>query len=378
MNNIILFIVSAVSTLLAIFFYLRVKRLKNLSDKLSRQSIALSKANEESQKKTEGIMDSFSSPVLIIDKAGLISFANKETKKLSGTQDVEGNNYIKFFKDAEFIDAIQHIHKDSVPVEKEISLNGQTFIASFSPSGSSGDVFVSLRDITAERELEKIKKDLVTNMSHELKTPLTAIKGYIETLGEEVSPEQKKYIDVIRKNTDRLINIVNDILSLSELEKAKNIEFAQIDIKEVIDAVLKIFDGKIHEKNLTVRTDIEENRYITGNRFKIEELFINLIDNAVRYTDKGFITIKTFRSNNSLHISIKDTGIGIPEKSLPRIFERFYVVDRSRSRETGGTGLGLSIVKHIVMLHKGTIDIKSSIDSGTEVIVSLPLSAKPS
>jgi two-component system, OmpR family, phosphate regulon sensor histidine kinase PhoR len=377
--NIILLIAVAVSVLLVIFFYLRVKRLKNLLDKLSMQDVALSKAIEEIKKKTEGIMDSFSSPVLIIDKAGLISFANKETKKLLGTQNIEGNNYIKFFREAEFIDAIKGIHKDSIIVEKEIFLNSQTFLSSFSPSGSSGDVFVSLRDITGEKELERIKRELVTNMSHELKTPLTAIKGYVETLYEEMPDGQKTYIDIIRKHTDRLINIVNDILSLSELEEAKNIEFERIDIKEVLTDVLKMFDGKIRSKNLTVRTDIdEENRHIAGDRFKLEQLFINLIDNAVRYTDKGSISIRSFRNGDLLATSIKDTGIGIPGKSLPRLFERFYVVDRSRSRETGGTGLGLSIVKHIAMLHKGTIDIKSSSGSGTEVIISLPLLAKPS
>jgi two-component system, OmpR family, phosphate regulon sensor histidine kinase PhoR len=377
--NIILLIAVAVSVLLVIFFYLRVKRLKNLLDKLSMQDVALSKAIEEIKKKTEGIMDSFSSPVLIIDKAGLISFANKETKKLLGTQNIEGNNYIKFFREAEFIDAIKGVHKDRLIVEKEIFLNSQTFLSSFSPSGSSGDIFVSLRDITGEKELERIKRELVTNMSHELKTPLTAIKGYVETLYEEMPDGQKTYIDIIRKHTDRLINIVNDILSLSELEEAKNIEFERIDIKEVLTDVLKMFDGKIRSKNLTVRTDIdEENRHIAGDRFKLEQLFINLIDNAVRYTDKGSISIRSFRNGDLLATSIKDTGIGIPGKSLPRLFERFYVVDRSRSRETGGTGLGLSIVKHIAMLHKGTIDIKSSSGSGTEVIISLPLLAKPS
>ncbi len=377
--NIILLIAVAVSVLLVIFFYLRVKRLKNLLDKLSMQDVALSKAIEEIKKKTEGIMDSFSSPVLIIDKAGLVSFANKETKKLLGTQNIEGNNYIKFFREAEFIDAIKGVHKDRLIVEKEIFLNSQTFLSSFSPSGSSGDIFVSLRDITGEKELERIKRELVTNMSHELKTPLTAIKGYVETLYEEMPDGQKTYIDIIRKHTDRLINIVNDILSLSELEEAKNIEFERIDIKEVLTDVLKMFDGKIRSKNLTVRTDIdEENRHIAGDRFKLEQLFINLIDNAVRYTDKGSISIRSFRNGDLLATSIKDTGIGIPGKSLPRLFERFYVVDRSRSRETGGTGLGLSIVKHIAMLHKGTIDIKSSSGSGTEVIISLPLLAKPS
>jgi two-component system, OmpR family, phosphate regulon sensor histidine kinase PhoR len=374
MKEIILLTVTAISVLSAILFYLRVKYLNRLSEELSLQNTTLSKSNEEIKKNIEGITESFSSPVVIIDRTGTISFANKEAKRLLGTQDVKGNNYIKFFKETEFIDAVQGIHKDSIPLEKEITLNRKTFLSSFSPSGSSGDIFVSFRDITGERELKRVKRKLVTNMSHELKTPLTAIKGYLETLYEEIPEEQKTYLDIIRKHTERLINIVNDILSLSELEEAKGIDLERIDIKEILNEVLKMFEGKVSEKKLTIKTNIdEENRYIEGDRFKIEEMFINIIDNAVRYTDKGNIGIKTFRDGKSLVISIKDTGIGIPEKSLPRIFERFYVVDKSRSRETGGTGLGLSIVKHTVMLHKGSIDIKSSVNTGTEVIISFPV-----
>ncbi|MCM8762425.1 MAG: ATP-binding protein [Candidatus Omnitrophica bacterium] len=373
MNEIIMVLVITVTFFLAVFFYLKTKQLINLSEDISRKYGSLSEYNKELKNRIEYIMNSFSSPALIIDRNGIISFANPEMKKLTGSSEMEKHNYLEFFKEPEFINAVQTVHKDSRPIEKEFSLNGHNFLAFFYPLGEEGDIFVSCRDITSEKELTRIKQELVTNMSHELKTPLTAIKGYVETLQEEIPPELKDYLAIIKKHTDRLINIVNDILSLSEIEETKKIELVPINIKEVVEEAVKMFTGKITDKNLSLKIDMDDDLVISGDKFRIEEMFINLIDNAVRYTDKGGIVIKGFKEKNNVVISIKDTGIGIPERSIPRIFERFYVVDRSRSKETGGTGLGLSIVKHIVMLHKGNIDVKSHIGIGTEVLITLPL-----
>ncbi|MBN1445267.1 MAG: PAS domain-containing protein [Candidatus Omnitrophica bacterium] len=375
MSQIILLLLLTAAVLIAISFHLRVRRLIRSSENLSIRYTSLSETGEALKIRMEQIMNSFPSPVLLIDRDGIISFANAEAKKLAGAGEIEGNNYLKFFKEPDFINSVQEVHKNALPFEREVSLSGRTFLTRFCPLGEEGDVLISGRDVTAEKELERIKQELVTNMSHELKTPLTAIKGYVETLYDEIPTEPQRHLDIIRKHTDRLINIVNDILSLSGLEEIKKIEIRLVDIKEIVDGVLKMFAGKIKDKNLTLEVAMdEENRYVRGDRFKIEEMFINLVDNALRYTDKGSIAIKSHRKDSSLIISIKDTGIGIPERDLPRIFERFYVVDKSRSKETGGTGLGLSIVKHIVMLHKGEIDIKSSLSAGTEVLLTLPLS----
>ena len=377
MSHTILLLLLAAAVLLAVSFYLRAKRLTVSSENLSIQYTSLSKTGEALKIRMEQIMNAFPSPVLLMDRDGIISFANAEAKKLAGASEIEGNSYLKFFKETDFINSVQGVHRNALPLEREVLLSGRTFLTRFCPVGGAGDVLISARDVTAEKELERIKQELVTNMSHELKTPLTAIKGYVETLYDEIPPEPQKHLDIISKHTDRLINIVNDILSLSGLEEARNIEFRPVDIKEIAAGVLKMFAGKIKNRNLSLEVDMdEENRYVSGDRFKIEEMFINLVDNAVRYTDKGGIAVRSFQKDNTLIVSIKDTGIGIPERDLPRIFERFYVVDKSRSKETGGTGLGLSIVKHIVMLHKGDIDIKSSPSAGTEVLLTLPLAPK--
>lgn len=379
MNVIILLLITAVAGLSAFFLFLRCRRLRNLSDNLSVQYSALSTLLDDTEKGMKRAMDSVSSPVMIIDGEGKISFANGEAKKLAGRPEMEGHSYLEFVKEPEFIGAVQTVHRDGQAVEKEIVLDRRIYLTAFAPLGEAGNILVLWRDITAGKELERVKRELVTNMSHELKTPLTVIKGYVETLYEEIPAELKGYLDVIKKHTERLVSIVSDILSLSGLEEVRTKEFGQVDIREVMNDVARMYAGGIKDKNLNFVMELDgESSFVTGDRFRLEELFINLLDNAVRYTDKGTITVKSCRRDNYLVVSIRDTGIGIPEHSLPRIFERFYVVDKSRSRETGGTGLGLSIVKHIVTVHKGTVEIKSRAGSGTEVVVTLPLYTKSS
>lgn len=374
MNLIILQFLALLSIVSTVFFYFKSKRHAVLHENLLREHSSTTKTCQELENRIKFIINAFSSPALIINNKGVISFANEETKKLLSFTEIEGRIYLEFFKEPEFINGVQSFHRDIRPVEKEVVLNGRTFRTFFHPIGETGDIFISFNDVTAERELIHIKQELVTNMSHELKTPLTAIKGYVETLQEEIPPQLRNHFDVVRKHTDRLINILNDILSLSKFEEIQKVEFEPVNIKEIIEETVKMFAARIKDKNLSIAINIDkESLSIEGNRSKIEELFINIIDNAIRYTDKGSITIKSFRDKNSVIIEIKDTGIGIPERHLARIFERFYVVDKSRSKETGGTGLGLSIVKHIVRLHRGDINIKSRVGTGTEVLISLPL-----
>jgi len=225
-------------------------------------------------------------------------------------------------------------------------------------------------------------------VSHELRTPLTAIKGYTETLEEDAfeNPgDQKHFLRIIKRHTDRLINIVSDLLVLSEVEGRDTLteenqsdDFEDININEVIKSSLEALKSKAKEKGLKVSFNTSEPVHlITANRFLLEQMFINLIDNAVKYnTDSGEIDIQITIRGNNLRIEISDTGIGIPKDSLPRIFERFYRVDKTRSRKMGGTGLGLSIVKHIVIIHGGKIDVQSEEGMGSKFIITLPRKEK--
>jgi two-component system phosphate regulon sensor histidine kinase PhoR len=244
-----------------------------------------------------------------------------------------------------------------------------------------GEGIVSIfYDITEIKNIERVKKDFVTNVSHELRTPLTAIKGYAETLRNEVdTPPGKKYLEIVERNTDRLINIVSDLLLLSSLEEKATLELENIDLRGFLDNVIRIFDQRLRDKQLSLVIDVKENLPpIKADLFKLEQMLINLLDNAVKYTDRGEIAVSMDVRDKRVHIQVKDTGIGIPKGDIPRIFERFYVVDKSRSRKFGGTGLGLSIVKHIVLLHHGTINIESVLGKGTSVTVTFPTDLSPS
>jgi two-component system phosphate regulon sensor histidine kinase PhoR len=189
-----------------------------------------------------------------------------------------------------------------------------------------------------------------------------------------VSDPGKRYVDIIKRNTDRLINIVQDLLLLSELEEQGALHLEEIDVAPVLENILRIFDDRLREKHLSVKTDIGQGvPRIKADPFKLEQVFVNLIDNAIKYTEKGEIAVRIGTTGSKVIIEVHDSGIGIPRQDLRRVFERFYVVDKSRSRKFGGTGLGLSIVKHIVLLHNGSIDVDSTPGTGTTFTVTLPV-----
>ena len=213
----------------------------------------------------------------------------------------------------------------------------------------------------------------IVNVSHELRTHLTAIKGYVETLEEETKGEARHYLKIIKKHTERLINIVQDLLLLSELEEKGLTQIKEkVNLEETAKNVFKIFEQKAKEKGLELNLICEGTLVVKGDPFKLEQMFINLIDNAIKYTEEGEVSVSLKETNKEVIVKVKDTGLGIPKEHLDRIFERFYVVDKSRSRKFGGTGLGLSIVKHIVLLHNGKIEVKSALREGTEFIITFP------
>jgi len=228
------------------------------------------------------------------------------------------------------------------------------------------------------KRMDRMRTDFVANVSHELKTPLTLIKGYIETLEDKTIGDKEqtgKFVSIIKEHSDRLGNIVDDLLSLSELELSKDcLEKTEFDLKELIDEISLGFGRALSEKKLTLNVDSQGDDFkIKADRDKIEQVFVNLIDNAIKYTkESGTIELSLRQQNRMVIITVQDDGIGILKEHLGRVFERFYRVDKARSRELGGTGLGLGIAKHIVLVHNGKIDIESEPGKGTKVIVTLP------
>jgi two-component system phosphate regulon sensor histidine kinase PhoR len=235
-------------------------------------------------------------------------------------------------------------------------------------------VVATLHDISEVQKLNRMKRDFVLNMSHELRTPLTAIHGYAEALEQEVDGEQRGYVETILRHTDRLVKIVEDLQALSTLEeKSAPLDRERVDPRVLAEAVFRMFEPKARAKNLAFRLNAEDALpVIQADPFRLEQMLINLVDNAVKYTEKGRIEINLKKAESGIAIEIADTGIGIPEEDQDRVFERFYVVDKSRSRKLGGTGLGLSIVKHIVLQHGGKIDLRSTPGVGSKFRVYLP------
>lgn len=321
------------------------------------------------------IISSIQESLLVLDKKGGITLCNESFKKMFQDDFAAGRPCCEVLKASKVSDLIKRMSEQRRNLTEEVELNEKIFLCSASFIASKEEVVLILYDITEIKRLEKIKKDFVVNVSHELRTPLTAIKGFVETLEDELSQKHKHYLGIIKRHTDRLINIVNDLLLLSELEERKfELIKEKVNLKDLIENVIKIFDQRLKEKGLTITLDANKEPFpIKADSFKLEQMFINLIDNAIKYTEKGDIKVSLIYNGEMANIEIQDTGIGIPEKDLARIFERFYVVDKSRSRRLGGTGLGLSIVKHIALLHNGKIDVESALGVGTRFIISLPV-----
>jgi len=228
------------------------------------------------------------------------------------------------------------------------------------------------------RRMDKVRTDFVANVSHELKTPLTLIKGYIETLEDRSINDKEKtrrFISIIKEHTNRLENIIEDLLSLSELELSKDsLSKTDFNLKELIDEVTLSFGYALDAKRQILSVEQQDNDFrIKADRDKIEQVIVNLIDNAIKYTNEaGKINISLLEKENEYIFTVRDSGIGIPKEDMDRVFERFYRVDKARSRELGGTGLGLGIAKHIILAHRGQINIESEINKGTKVVVKLP------
>ncbi len=333
--------------------------------------------------KLKNIFNSLQEAIALINKEGKIVLYNKSFEKLCKITPIENKLYCEVMLSYKFDEIIKKAFSEKKNLTEELNIEEKTYLVSCS-SVSEEEIIVLLYDITSYKQLQRIKKEFVSDIVHELKTPLTSIKGFLETLYEEINePQQKRYIEIAIFNTNRLINIVNDLATLSYLEKLEEeknfseIKFEDVNINAVLNDIKDLFETKAKQKNLDFIIDVKtELKPIKADGFKIEQVVTNLVDNAIRYTEKGYVKIKVEQDQFETKIIVEDTGIGIPKEYHERIFERFFVVDKARSKKTGGTGLGLAIVKHIVNLHRGKIFVESSPNSGSKFIVILPNTPK--
>lgn len=231
-------------------------------------------------------------------------------------------------------------------------------------------IVVVFHDITELKNLEQMRKDFVANVSHELKTPITSIKGFSETLLDGAMKDEdalKSFLEIILTESDRLQSLIQDLLELSKIEKhGFELSLEKQEVSELVGDVLPILNDRAEKKDITIHTHFESHGEAEIDPYRLKQVFINLISNAIVYTPQGGdVTISITEDSENVHVSIKDNGIGISEEELPRIFERFYRVDKARSRNSGGTGLGLAIVKHIIEAHEGKIAVESEVNKGT-------------
>ncbi|MGI8316818.1 two-component system histidine kinase PnpS [Halobacillus mangrovi] len=349
------------------------------------QDMTSTKGMQENQ--LEAVINNMGNGLVLIDEKGYILLVNRAFLDTFGG---EKENYISYlYHDAIPQTAVHETVQKIYMFEETIS---ETFVLPVNIARKhlevtgapilsedqkwKGTVLV-FHDITELKQLEQMRKDFVANVSHELKTPITSIRGFSETLLDGAMKDEamlEQFLHIILKESGRLQSLIQDLLELSKLEREDfylNIE--QVEIQRLLHDLLPIVKQHADKKEVNLRTEIDGETIIQGDSSRLKQVFMNLLTNAINYTgSEGEVTLNFKEKDDDIVISIADNGVGIPEEEISRIFERFYRVDKARSRNSGGTGLGLAIVKHIVEAHHGKVDVESVVNEGTTFHVSIP------
>jgi two-component system phosphate regulon sensor histidine kinase PhoR len=336
----------------------------------------------------EAILSSVVNGIIAVDSNENILFINPIAQKMLNIDegDIAGKHLLQVIRNNKIDNMIKGILENKSFEENEITLNYPTQkifrlnsnAIKYPESDRIIGIIIIIQDITEIKKLEKMRSDFVANVSHELKTPLTSIKGFVETLKAGAIEDQAaavRFLNIIEDEADRLNRLISDILSLSELENRKSkTRFEIINTADKIREIISLLQNQAVQKNIELIVKVAADvRTLHGDPDQFKQMLINLVDNAVKYTPEGGkVQVTAYNTENEVVIRIKDNGIGIPKEHIPRLFERFYRVDKARSRNVGGTGLGLAIVKHIIMQFQGKIDVVSEVGQGTEFILSIP------
>ena len=343
-------------------------------------------ANEEKSK----LMTAFTSMtegVLILDAEDKIEFVNSALSNMLAVQygDVIGKTLMEAFRDVDLQKTFFKFEETHATVFEEVTLGIiEPVILSVSISSvhnypGEEKVMMVFHDVTRLKKLEKVRVDFVANVTHEIRTPLTAIIGYLETIqtGATSSDEEvKNFIDISLKQAGRLNRLVEDLLVISKVELGEiKLHFEEVSIRDAFENSIPLVEAKAVIKKINIHNNVQENpQHVWADRDRLTQILVNILDNAVKFTpEDGSVFIEAGQKDNHAVLTITDTGIGVPKEEVRRLGERFYRVDRSRSRDLGGTGLGLSIVKHLMIAHGGKIEIESQLGRGTRVSLYFPL-----
>jgi two-component system, OmpR family, phosphate regulon sensor histidine kinase PhoR len=344
---------------------------------------------EGERTKVAAILDSMVEGVIAIDQRGRMVLMNHAARRIFdlGRESVEGRPLLEIVRHKEILDLAvsgKRLDVDGAP-RREIdvgppvdrTLDVQVSAIALAPSGQG--ILLVLHDVTELRRLERVRTEFVANVSHELRTPLTSIRGYLETLLDgalEEPANARRFLEIAHTHAERLSRLVDDLLQLSDIEMGKLVlKPTLVSLHEVAAEVVTFFEKQAAQKSLSVVNNVPHDIRLQADWDRLTQIFVNLVDNAVKYTpERGGITLGAeYGVPGFVHVWVVDTGIGIPSIDLPRITERFYRVDKARSRELGGTGLGLAIVKHLVQAHGGELWLESELGKGTTVHFSLPV-----
>jgi two-component system phosphate regulon sensor histidine kinase PhoR len=387
MEHAILFILAAACAGLAFLWKRTCRHLGESAAEtagLRAENDGLKRQMEERQSDLDAIIGNMTEGLLVADGTRAVRLANRAVRELFGiTDNPAGRTIIETLRDV----AVDEIVRDALAAgdarTAEISIllpakRPRYFSVSAVPSSARASVVVVFYEITKLRELEEMRREFVANVSHELRTPLSIFQGYIETLIDQPDMERAGLLEILQimeRHSKRLNAIVEDLLTLARLEsRSDDLEMAGMDVGDFLRQIARDWQRPSDARGIPVRPDIAPGLPpVMADEQRMAQVFNNLIDNALKYSQPGgVITLSARRDRDFVELAVADTGSGIPAEHLPHIFERFYRVDKGRSRAAGGTGLGLSIVKHIVALHGGTVEARSRPGQGTTIVVRLP------
>lgn len=335
--------------------------------------------------KIDYILDNMTEGFVLFDKNKNVFAINKMAKKiLNYDKNHLGENILYYTQNIKLLKNIDKVlytnQKNIFDIKTEDNKTYSIHISKIQKAvfeKNNGGIIMLMIDVTAERESEKLKQEFFSNVSHELKTPITSIQGYAELLYNDFATskeQEKEFLKIIQKESSNITNLINNILTISKLEnKEVEINKCDINIKTIVDEIINSTKPMCIEQNINIINKCEDITMFADYK-KIHQLFNNLIVNAIKYNkNNGYVEINCFEDEKNINIIIKDSGIGIPLVDRNRIFERFYRVEKGRSKALGGTGLGLSIVKHIIKYYNGKIKVKSTEGFGSEFIIKIPI-----
>jgi two-component system, OmpR family, phosphate regulon sensor histidine kinase PhoR len=373
--------VGVVTSILAASFTLwgvgEMRSLYAVNERKDEQYRSLAELARSQKTAVDAFADGLEVGIFVCDSRAQIQYANRFAQSLFGFENPFGRSIlaVTLSVDLEQLALLSSEKKEIVDAEITFSFPKERICIAraWTTQETPDSVYLSLFEVTDLRRMERVRRDFVANVSHELRTPMTVIRAYAETMQDDDDPElRERYLSRIINEVDRLSSITQDLLVLSTSESGP-VRKGPCDLAETVRYAFQFLKPSADEKGLAVSLSSPDQLMIEANGSQVTQVVVNLIENAIKYTHEGGVDIRLSSNETHAKLAVTDTGIGISDEHLPRLFERFYRVDKGRSRATGGTGLGLSIVKHITEAHGGIIHVDSSLNQGSTFSVEFPL-----